>query len=813
MKLRKLAWTNYKQYKEPGEIDLSDLNGTVGILGNNGAGKSSLLRIIVISLFGIQASNENKSYLRTHGVENEPVYLKLEFSHEGEDYIIEREYRGVNLTPKASFWQYKEGYPQLLAQDVASVDSYVKKIIRLDCKAFLSTIFCQQKELDKLSEMTPANRKSFILKLAGVDKIDEEIKLTREKKRELTSFLTLLQKDIENKEKIENDLLALDGEVKELKKVLAKSNKELAKAEESYNIAKDEKSKHDEKEKEFNALSIRQSKIEAQVSSIIREIEKLEKEQTEISSLEDYMNKEGNAILEEYSLLQKEITDMEDLRLKFNTKTQLEKQLESVKNDGASTKTKLLKAKETLAALNFNNSIEATIITETKDINTKISELMEEKLELTAQYKSLNAKIEDNNKEVANIVNLVKESSNGCECPTCKQTVSMEHVGIIKKHYLSLNEGLVKERDEVLVKGKSIAATITTLQGNLENLKIKEKEFNNLKQSYNEAQVTIKHLTEDLNVKVAEYNRINTELEKYTDVSFDVNIYTSKVNRNNSLKDTVRQLYINNDKIKRLPSIVDSLNNSKDVKVTLDTQLADILNSIKILDFNIEEYRKINLAFDKAQEKLKTTEREVTNATHQVQLKDVAERKNLNNQLNEIKRKEKEYNDYSEKFRDYVTTEEVLKSTKVSIMKRISPIINRHLSNIFGTLIDGKYEDIKLDDNYDIFIQEGADYFPLAKYSGGEKDISNLALRLAISKFLTETNDGKIEFVVLDEIFASLDDERKASLIEVLNSLDKFFSQIFIISHEDTIKSSLENYISVKENEYGYSEVTIENYA
>lgn len=115
MLIKSLSFMNYKKYKEPTEISLEDFAGRIGILGNNGSGKSSLLDVITISLFGVDAVTGKKEHLRTQGVDKDMVKLRFEFKHTGRDFIIEREFKGVNLTPKANLFELIDDAVALLA--------------------------------------------------------------------------------------------------------------------------------------------------------------------------------------------------------------------------------------------------------------------------------------------------------------------------------------------------------------------------------------------------------------------------------------------------------------------------------------------------------------------------------------------------------------------------------------------------------------------------------------------------------------------------------------------------------------------------
>lgn len=810
MKIKKIAWSNYKQYKEADEIDISDLSGTIGILGNNGSGKSTLLKIIPLALFGIRGAKERKDFLRTHGVEKEPVLLRLEFSHDNKDFIIDREYRGVNLTPQAKFWQIVDEYPTLLASD-GDVDSFVKKVIGLDAEAFLSTIFCQQKELEKLSELDPAERKKLILKLAGVNKVDEEIKLTREKIRDSQKMVMILQDDITNKESIQVSLEELDKLVKKLKSDFAKAKKESEKAESEQTIIANEKADLEKKYKTFNALSLDLTKGKSILESLRREEAQYVTQLDEIKKLQDYMESTGNKIISDYDSVKNEVHTMEGSRVAFTQKEQFESQLKKLIELKENLLKQRAKLQEDLNSLNFDKSYGDTLINEFNTLDKEINKLTEDKIELTSVYKSLNSKIDENNKELLSIKELVSShTSDNCTCPTCKQTISEKHVGLLKNHYLEANAKLVAERDDILTKGKATASKINELKEKQATCRSNEQKYNALKQKYNELTLMFNNAGTQLEEKEKDILSVNQKIEAIGDVTFNKDEYVKKSALLKQLEIQVKPLYVNLDKISKIDAVQQTIDNTR-VKISnTEAAVTKVQDDLTNLDFNVKHYEKISSKFNDSIAKVKRYQNEVNSAQIELNSKDVGERKIIEERLNEIQRKEKEYQKHSQLISDYAVCEEVLLTSKLDLMKNINPLINRHFSDIFRTIIDGKYEDIILDDNYDIKISEDGILYPLEKYSGGEQAISNLALRLAISKFLTEINNGKVEFVVLDEIFASLDDERKSSLIEVLSSLDRFFNQIFIISHEDTIKSSLDNYISVKENGFGYSEVSIE---
>jgi exonuclease SbcC len=82
--------------------------------------------------------------------------------------------------------------------------------------------------------------------------------------------------------------------------------------------------------------------------------------------------------------------------------------------------------------------------------------------------------------------------------------------------------------------------------------------------------------------------------------------------------------------------------------------------------------------------------------------------------------------------------------------------------------------------------------------SGGEEDIANLALRLAISQMIAERAGQPLSLLVLDEIFGSLDEERRAAVLDLLRSLADRFPQVILITHIESVREGFDRVIRVE---------------
>ena len=103
---------------------------------------------------------------------------------------------------------------------------------------------------------------------------------------------------------------------------------------------------------------------------------------------------------------------------------------------------------------------------------------------------------------------------------------------------------------------------------------------------------------------------------------------------------------------------------------------------------------------------------------------------------------------------------------------------------------------MELDDQYNIVILE--DGIPKPVLSGGEEDLANLVLRLAISQMIAERAGQNFSLLILDEVFGSLDEARRFNVVELLRGLEDRFEQVILITHIEPVREGVDRVISVR---------------
>ncbi|HEY0780219.1 MAG TPA: SbcC/MukB-like Walker B domain-containing protein, partial [Gemmatirosa sp.] len=130
---------------------------------------------------------------------------------------------------------------------------------------------------------------------------------------------------------------------------------------------------------------------------------------------------------------------------------------------------------------------------------------------------------------------------------------------------------------------------------------------------------------------------------------------------------------------------------------------------------------------------------------------------------------------------------------------QLRPELSDAASRFLEDLTDGRYDALELDDQYNVIVLEGQ--VPKPVISGGEEDLANLVLRLAISQMIAERAGQSFSLLVLDEVFGSLDESRRANVIELLRRLHDRFEQVIVITHIEDVREGLDQVIRVRYDE------------
>jgi exonuclease SbcC len=125
----------------------------------------------------------------------------------------------------------------------------------------------------------------------------------------------------------------------------------------------------------------------------------------------------------------------------------------------------------------------------------------------------------------------------------------------------------------------------------------------------------------------------------------------------------------------------------------------------------------------------------------------------------------------------------------------LRPDLSDLASSFLRDLTNGRYPELELNEDYGTVLLDDGE--PKMVISGGEEDVANLALRLAISQMIAERAGQPLSLLVLDEIFGSLDEDRRTAVVDLLRSLADRFPQVILITHIDSVRDGFDRVIRV----------------
>ena len=158
--------------------------------------------------------------------------------------------------------------------------------------------------------------------------------------------------------------------------------------------------------------------------------------------------------------------------------------------------------------------------------------------------------------------------------------------------------------------------------------------------------------------------------------------------------------------------------------------------------------------------------------------------------------------------REHAVAHAVLVEYRDAQTKRAWPALEQTAGALLAQATDGRYADVRFSgEDFRLVIVDRGEEHPFDRFSGGEQDLANLCVRLAIADWIARERDVELGFVVLDEVFGSQDEDRRRGLITQLRRLSERFHQMLVITHVPEIADQCDTVIALEQPEVGTSRI------
>ena len=798
MIIRRITLTNFRRFTQ---LDLDDLPvGLIGIIGENGSGKSTILEAVGWALYGTYAltGRTEKEGVKTQGVgADENCEVTLEFEMAEDTYKIIRRLHGKRAVAQAFI--YKNGEDKTAAEREEGVNTYVSKLFGMDRATFFASVFARQKELDLLTSQNPAERQKIIRRLLRIDLIDSAITEIRRDNR--------LKKQLaENLKEMLVDVTAVKSEIVELLKKKNLTSKQREADEKIFNNIKTElasaravKQEMESKRKAFQKLQTSLFSIEKEIQNKseqmekrTEEVEELQAEKKELTTIEP---KET-----EYISVRKALEKLEAMRGLYEEKKNLEKDLDERQND----QSKILQGKQRLmdSLSGYRGLAEKkkTLEMELKSEGIDLKRVLKDLNMLSANIGSCRESIARLEEKKKNIKKLGPES----KCPECSQDLGANY-----EHILDHFDKEIKEQQQAITdldanskehntKSKRLEKHIEDIELVLEELREDEKEESGLKSRFDTEEKRFSTLTKSIKhkkVRMDQIGKLDFSEPKYEELkkqSKDLLIF----------HDQIMKLRI---KTARIPSLSQEIKSLSEQTAELNKEKTLKEKEHKRIGFSEKDQETAEAHYEDLRNKAHKQELAIKDIKHQIETikLQIAQKEDELKRQKETRKKWKKADNEAKKLN---VLDELMDRFRQNLASRIRPMLIARTSQLVAGTTGGRYAAVDLDEEYNVYVYDGTESFPIKRFSGGEQDLVNLCLRVAISQVISEQNSSTgINFIALDEIFGSQDAGRKESILKALNNISGQFRQIFLITHHEDLKDAMQHVLIVQEVEEGMS--------
>ncbi len=803
--MRYLELRNYRKFRSSA-IEFPD--GVVGILGQNGVGKSTLVEAVAWALYGNEKMivRTNKESIRNAGAgANEDTAVNLVFEIAGDEYKLYRAMRGRSNAVDASLTVNG----QLKASGEKGVTQAIEKLLGMDYKAFFISVFARQKELNALSILNPAERKKLVLRMLGVDRLDEVVSTIDRDLNLSKAGLDVLQRDLVTPEGIsrrdqerqgigliEEGVLGLGKEVDALQAQLDGINGQIVLA----RSERDGLTKKDEKHRDLQTQAVR---CEAELKAVNEAIGRIDVSLSSLRSRQPELAILGPEA-SKYDELTKEKDALDQLLKRAEQRKSLLSVLEASKKKIAGVElelaTKKVTANECAGARGSLERVEANMEMVRQEREEKRQYARSAELDIK-RLEEEQAKADEKRQEIGRLGPQSK-------CPTCERELCDQHGFLLQKLEKGSSERSA-ERERLRLEMEMQVASAKQLGERLEALENRKREL--LKKCNEAAKVeeALERLQGQLVVLREECKASEASLSSLGAVDFDEKRYESvraglvrlrpKVDRFNELR----------TQLARLPELEEERGRAVRKGEAIEARQAEVARQLKDLGYEPGSLQRTQQKLDELSSK-----KDGMMASSAKLQSELASRssglKGRRERLEDLERQEKSAEEAMRRLEEQQVLSSAMREFRKNVMARVVPTLSEVSALLFTELTDNKYQGMMLDDNYDIFIFDKGEKHALSRFSGGETDLANLCLRLAISRVIADKAGSAVNFLILDEIFGSQDQVRKRGIMNAFEQLSKQFKQIFLITHIEDVKDLMSNVITVSEREDGSSDLVLQ---
>ena len=802
MRLMSLTISNFRVIRK---ARLSFPDRVIGIIGPNGAGKSSLVEAVSWALYGNQAARSGKDEIKSQSASaDDNCEVALEFGLADENYRVVRRLVGCSGRPEVSL--YRNGAPECVG--VLETKAYVRRLLGLDFRGFMTSFLARQQELNALSDLQPSKRRDHLAGMLGIERLDKAVNRVKEDTRLSAEKAAFMERQLAQSQEVRLRIEQLGESLEQLnsrKEVRASTLKD------AESVLKQAVSEFSKLQETRSTWLQREAKIEAEqtaLTALDEQRENLTREAAELAASEADLKELENR-LRDLPDIRASLERHKENKSKLTLRSGLELQAKEARQELQQTQQVIVANEDRIGAFETAvGRIPADIAERLQDHEAMLERAREEYSHLRGARMALDKDL----RRLASQMEAIAEFGPDSVCDRCHRPLGDDLPAIrehLEREQAQMTENLQSTASKLAVKlaeGNKLRGLVSELKKDTHaryEAVIHRDALSKENHSLQQRAAEISRRLASLDAQVSE---LAGQLDE---IPFDQREYDNLMARLAQLEEAESKRDRLTGSLTRKPQVEKGLQELQR-KLKANRQSLDrLLAERESLNYREEAYEAAATKLDttrgeteSARSSLLTISKEIELAQRELEIK--------REQRDSLKKLEADLEEtrgahyYGEKLAG------LFGEFRKHLIARIRPTLADLAGGLFSEMTDGKYSLVELDENYDLRVMDGGQFFGVERFSGGEKDLANLCLRLAISLALTDSAGLSRSFVILDEVFGSQDSERKGLIIKALGNLKNRFPQILLITHIEELRDQVEELFEVRPTGRGYSEVRVE---
>jgi exonuclease SbcC len=788
MRLNSLRLCNFRQHIDT-RIDFE--TGITGIIGPNGSGKSTILEAIAWALYGMPAARGTRDSIRSYRAkERAAVTVELDFELGGHRYLVSRGLTNAEL--------YLDGATAPIATSISGVTELLRRRLGMSHDEFFNTYFTGQKELSVMAVMAPAERAQFLSRVLGYERIRTAQGLVRERRKAIVSEIAGLRAGMSDADTVNR---ALADAASRRTAARAFANSAGLRRVASHRTLDEITPRWEAMQRERDTLQALVSEmrvVDGEKAALDRDATRVDNELADAAQARDEVNRLTAALVELPSL-QAEARELERACNEAARRRTLADTERALADELAKLRERRMKI-ETAPLLELEATTQlAESRTELERVRLEFERLqtdwVRDKQEAETKRQALVDQLSDIRRQREQIVEL---GENGT-CPICARP--------LQTHFRTVLEFLDNQMETITVDGKYFRARIEQLETMPADVKTFDEQrhelfdaVGKLERRLAKVQAAVQELaglTRDVATKDERLAVVRREIETVSD-AYDATRHEhvrQLIERLTPLSARASKLTA---QLEREPQVAAERERVRASLEHVVARLAALAARRQALTFSETSFAELRERYEHAAAELRAAELAAVAADAELASAqgafEAAERAKA-----ELAKNEEHLATLVRDRRLHEELDRAFTDLRTDLNQALRPEISDLASKYIRDLTDGRYSEIELDDLYNIIVLEDA--IPKPVISGGEEDLANLVLRLAISEMIAERAGHAFSLLILDEVFGSLDETRRHNVVDLLRRLQDRFEQVILITHIESVREGLDRVITVRYDE------------